>query len=154
MWGRIMRTLTRLAFVLSLSAVLQLSGCGGVGVNAPASNGAAGVDAPVSNGAGPTNVAKLSWTRPTSNADGTPLSDLSGYKIYIRLPGAGNYTELIDLPNPAQTTYVAKNLAPGTHFFYIAAYDSTGVPSDGSNLVSKTIKATSNTAASGPFIAE
>ena len=134
-----MRTLTRLAFVLSLSALLQLSGCGGVGVNAPASNGAAGVDAPVSNGAGPTNVAKLSWTRPTRNTDGTPLLDLSGYKIYIG-PAGGSYTELIDLPNPELTTYVAENLAPGTYYFYIAAYDSAGVPSDGSIAVSKTIK--------------
>ncbi len=134
-----MRTLTRLAFVLSLSALLQLSGCGGVGVDTPASNGAADVDAPVSNGAGPTNVVELSWTPPTKHTDGTPLLDLGGYKIYIR-SGEGSYTELIDLPNPELTTYVVDNLAPGTYFFYIAAYDSVGLPSDASNAVSKTIK--------------
>ncbi len=58
----------------------------------------------------------------------------------MRPAGAGKYTELIDLSNPALTTYVAENLAPGTYFFYIAAYDSAGVPSDDSNLVIKTIK--------------
>jgi hypothetical protein len=148
-----MRTLTRLAFVLSLSALLQLSGCGGIGVDTPASNGAADVHAPLSNGAGPTNVAKLSWTRPTRNTDGTPLLDLSGYKIYSA-PAEGPYTELIDLPNPALTTYVVDTFAPGTYFFYIAAYNSAGVSSDGSNEVSKTITAARNTPVSGPFIVE
>ena len=118
-----------------------------------ACSGGADVDAPVSNGAGPTNVAELSWTPPTVNTDGTPLLDLSGYKIYIRT-GEGGYTELIDLSNPELTMYVADNLAPGTYFFKITAYDSAGVESDGSNAVSKTIIVTSNTAVSGPFITE
>jgi hypothetical protein len=96
---------------------------------------------------------ELSWTPPTKHTDGTPLLDLGGYKIYFR-PAEGTYTELIDLPNPALTTYVAENLAPGTYYFYIAAYDSAGVPSDGSNAVSKTITATRNTPVSGLFIAE
>ncbi len=139
---------------MSLAFCGLLAACsGGAGVDAPAINGAARVDAPVSNGAGPTNVAVLSWTPPTKNRDGTPLLDLSGYKIYIR-PAEGSYTELIDLSNLALTTYVVDNLAPGTYFFYIAAYDSAGVPSDGSNAVSKTITATRNTPVSGPFIAE
>ncbi len=147
-----MRTLTRLAFVLSLSALLQLSGCGGIGVDTPASNGAADVHAPLSNGAGPTNVAKLSWTPPTENTDGTPLLDLSGHKIYIR-PAEGSYTELIDLSNPALTTYVVDNLAPGTYFFVITAYNSAGRDSEASSVVSKTINVPSNTPVSVPFVA-
>ncbi len=129
---------------LTALASISLAFCGLLA----ACNGSAGVDRPVSNGAGPTNVAELSWTPPTKHTDGTPLLDRSGYKIYIR-PTEGSYTELIDLSNPALTTYVAENLAPGTYFFYIAAYDSAGVPSDGSNAVSITITATSNTPSAG-----
>ena len=138
---------------MSLAFCGLLAACGGgAGVDAPASNGAAGVDAPVSNGADPTNVAELSWTPPTENTDGTPLLDLSGYKIHIRR-GEGSYTELIDLSNPELTMYVTNNLAPGTYFFAITAYDSAPVESDFSNVVSRTINVTSNTAVSVPFIA-
>jgi hypothetical protein len=122
-----------------------LAACGG--------GGAAGVDAPVSNGADPPSVVKLSWTPPTENTDGTPLLDLSGYKIYIRRGEEGSYTELIDLSNPELTMYVTDDLAPGTYFFAITAYDSARVESDSSNVVSKTIYGTSNTAVSGLFIA-
>ena len=138
---------------MSLAFCGLLAACGGgTGVDAPVSNGAADVDAPVSNGAGPTGVAELSWTPPTENTDGTPLLDLSGYKIYFR-PAEGSYTELIDLSSPELTMYVADNLAPGTYFFVITAYDSARVESDFSNVVSKTINVTSSTAVSVPFVA-
>ena len=128
---------------MSLAFCGLLAACGG---------GAAGVDAPVSNGADPPSVVKLSWRPPTENTDGTPLLDLSGYKIYIRT-SEGSYTELIDLSSPELTMYVADNLAPGTYFFVITAYDSARVESDFSNVVSKTINVTSNTAVSVPYIA-
>ena len=45
------------------------------------------------------NSATLSWSEPSHNADGTPLSgDLAGYIIYYGL-GTDNYTESVDIGN-------------------------------------------------------
>jgi len=125
---------------MSLAFCGLLAACGGT----------AGVDAPVSNGAGPTGVAELSWMPPTEHTDGTTLYDLSGYKIYIGT-AEGSYTELIDLLNPELTMYVVDNLASGTYFFVITAYNSAGVESDYSNVISKTINVTSNTVVGSPI---
>jgi hypothetical protein len=85
-----------------------------------------------------TNVATLSWIPPTENVDGSPLLDLSGYKIYFGTT-QGNYTELVNLANPGLTMYVADTLGLGTYYFVITAYDSAGDESDYSNVASKTI---------------
>ena len=44
--------------------------------------------------------ATLSWTPPTTNTDGSPLTNLAGYRVYWG-PGAGNYTSSVTLNNPA-----------------------------------------------------
>jgi hypothetical protein len=85
-----------------------------------------------------TNVATLSWIPPTENVDGSPLLDLSGYKIYFGTT-QGNYTELVNLANPGLTMYVADTLGSGTYYFVITAYDSTGNESVYSNVASKTM---------------
>ena len=86
----------------------------------------------------PTTSATLSWTPPTEHTDGSPLLDLSGYKIYIG-PTEGNYSELVNLANPGLTTYVTDLLPPGTYYFVITAYDNAGTESVYSNVASKTI---------------
>jgi hypothetical protein len=53
---------------------------------------------------GQAGQAILSWDAPTTNADGTPLTDLTGYKIYSGT-GTGNYTQTIDVGNV--TSYTA-----------------------------------------------
>ncbi len=39
--------------------------------------------------------ATLSWDPPTTNADGTPLTDLAGYRIYYGT-SSGSYSQNID----------------------------------------------------------
>ena len=50
----------------------------------------------------------LSWIPPTTNADGTPLTDLAGYKIYFGV-SSKNYTQNIDVGNV--TSYTVTNLS-------------------------------------------
>lgn len=80
--------------------------------------------------------ATLTWESPTTASDGTPLTDLAGYKIYYGT-SSGNYTEVIDAGNV--TTRTVGRLAPGTYYFAVTAYNGSGYESDYSNEVSKTI---------------
>jgi len=83
--------------------------------------------------------ATLSWTPPTTRTDGSPLTNLAGYKLRHG-NSAGNYPNTITISNPGLTTYMVENLASGTYYFVLASYDSTGSESVNSNPVSKTIQ--------------
>ena len=85
-----------------------------------------------------TGSATLSWTPPTQNTDGSPLTDLDGYRIYWGKT-AGAYTDSATLDNEGVTTYVVDGLTPGTWFFTTTAFNSLGVESSYSNVATKTI---------------
>ena len=70
----------------------------------------------------------INWQAPTENSDGSPLTDLRGYKIYYGAT-AGNYSSNIPIPNPGLTTYVVENLPPGRYYFAVTSYNSQGVES-------------------------
>lgn len=83
--------------------------------------------------------ATLSWTAPTQNTDGTPATDLAGFKFYYGNTSGGPYPNEVDLQDPAATTYVIDNLVAGDYFFVATAYNTAGVESDRTNEVTKTI---------------
>ena len=85
-----------------------------------------------------TGSATLSWTAPTQNTDGTPLTNLSGFKVYWG-PAAGNYPNSVTLNNPGLSTYVVDSLGPGTYFFAATALSSSGAESALSTPATKTI---------------
>src|ERR1700690_1238325 len=72
----------------------------------------------------------LTWTPPTTNTDGTPLTDLAGYKLYYGT-SSGNYGTPINVGNVA--TYTISNLTSGSYYFAVTAYDLSGVESNYSN---------------------
>ena len=82
--------------------------------------------------------ATLSWNPPTTNVDGTNLTDLAGYKIYYGTT-SGEYKEVLDVNDPKATEYTIATLPPGTYYFVATAYDVIGNESSYSNEVSKTI---------------
>ena len=87
----------------------------------------------------------LSWDPPTTNADGTNLTDLAGYKVYYGST-SGNYNTVIDAANV--TSYTVTNLTNNaTYYFATTAYDTSANESGYSNEVSKTISDTSDTTA-------
>jgi hypothetical protein len=84
-----------------------------------------------------TGSATLAWDAPVTNTDGTPLTDLAGYKIYFGA-SSGNYTSVIDVGNV--TKYTVTNLSSGTYYFAVVSYDIAGIESDYSNEAGKTIQ--------------
>ena len=86
-----------------------------------------------------TGSVTLSWTAPTTREDGTPLTDLAGFRIrYGRMSGIYDYEITID--NPGVLTYVVEGLKPGTWYFVLSAFDSSGLESNFSNEVKKKVK--------------
>jgi len=82
--------------------------------------------------------AMLSWEPPTQRTDGSPLTDLAGYRIaYGNTPDS--LGKKITLSNPGVTSYVVENLSQGTWYFAMTAFDSSGAESDYSSVGSKTI---------------
>jgi hypothetical protein len=88
----------------------------------------------VSNGA-----ATLTWTPPTTNTDGSTLTTLAGYRIAYGA-SAAHMTQTIQLGNAGMTSYVVENLAPGTYYFAVRAYTSSGAESANSNVVTKNVQ--------------
>ena len=74
----------------------------------------------------------LAWDAPTTNADGTPLTDLAGYRLYIDsatpVDGAGG--NAIDV---GDVTQYALQLTSGTHYIAVRAYDAESLESGFSN---------------------
>ena len=80
----------------------------------------------------------LSWLPPTTNTNGTTLTDLAGYRIYYgQSPTA--MTEVIAISNAGLTAYMVENLSAGTWYFAIKAVTTTGIESSLSNVASTTI---------------
>ena len=85
-----------------------------------------------------TGSTTLSWMPPTQNSDGSPLTDLAGYKIYFGNE-SGNYHTSIQIDNPGLALYVVENLTPNIYYFVLTAINSSGVESQFSNEVSKLV---------------
>jgi len=85
-----------------------------------------------------TGSVTLTWTPPTMNTDGSPLTDLAAYKIYYGLT-QGNYTNQIRIDNPGLSSFVVDNLSPNTYFFVSTAINSAGIESDISNVASSIV---------------
>lgn len=81
----------------------------------------------------------LSWAPPTRNEDGSPLTDLKGYKIYYG-KSVARLDTVLDIPNPGISTASVSNLSPANWFFVVTAYNRSDVESAPSNAASKTIR--------------
>jgi PKD repeat protein len=79
---------------------------------------------------------QLTWTAPTTNADGAPLTDLAGYRLYYGQT-IGNLTQNVDVGN--QTKYLLSGLVGDqVYYFAVTAYDTSSNQSALSNQVSAT----------------
>ena len=76
----------------------------------------------------------LAWDAPTTNADGSPLTDLAGYKIYYGT-AAGTYDHSIPVGNV--TTYPLTGLTQGqSYYLAVTTIDTSNNESGYSNEVS------------------
>ena len=84
---------------------------------------------------GGTNSLMVSWTAPTTNEDGSALDDLAGYKVYYG-NSSGSYSNVIDVGS--FTNAEIDDLAPGTYYLAVTAYDIFGNESNFSEEIDHT----------------
>ena len=83
-------------------------------------------------------TATLTWTPMAKDTHGVTLTNLAGYKIHYGTSAKAMDTVVV-LKNPNQTNYVVKDLHPGTWYFAVSAYTTSGAESAVSDIGSKTI---------------
>lgn len=85
-----------------------------------------------------TGSATITWEAPSTNTDGSPLADLSGYRLRFGTNSAA-LDRSVEIQNPAATSHTITGLTSGNWYFSIWAYNSAGVESPSSSLGSKAI---------------
>ena len=83
-------------------------------------------------------TATLSWVAPTTNTNGSALTDLSGFIINYGTSST-NLNQQITVSSATATGYTVTGLATGTWYFTVIATASDGTQSAPSNMASKTI---------------
>ena len=112
-------------FTAIILLAFLLGACGGGSSSGTGGTGGSGE----SGGTGGTII--LDWDASTTNADGTALTDLVGYKIHYGT-ASGAYNHSIDVGNV--TTYTLTGLTKGQIYYAAAiAYDTSGNESGYSN---------------------
>jgi hypothetical protein len=76
----------------------------------------------------------LNWSPPAMNTDGSPLTDLSGYKVFYGTASRQYFTPL-PVPDPHVASTVIDGLAPGHWYFSIKSVSASGAESDYSGEV-------------------
>jgi len=136
---------TPLSMILGLMAALLLCACGGGNGGAGATDATETAQSKGGTRGAPTttttvdNTATLDWSVPQTNADGSALSDLAGFRIYYGT-ASGNYTQTVTVSDAATLTYTIQNLSAGTYYMVVKAFDTSNNESTASVEVSKTIR--------------
>lgn len=87
----------------------------------------------------PTNSLLMSWTPPSTNTDGSALTNLAGYFVRCgNSPSAPVRPIMITVPSA--TSWRVTDLSPGTWYCGVWAYNSEGVESGPSNFKVATIQ--------------
>jgi hypothetical protein len=85
--------------------------------------------------------AVLSWDRPTTNTDGSELTDLTAYNVYYGT-APDDLANQVRIDDPTATGYTVDGLSGGwTYYFEVTAENAGGAESSPSNQVSKAITA-------------
>jgi len=65
----------------------------------------------------------INWQPPTLNTNGTPLTDLAGYKIYMQLAGLGAPHTVI-VSDPTASSFTVQGLLPGMYNIAMTAFNA------------------------------
>jgi fibronectin type III domain protein len=150
--GRKLHAIVASRWLVTVLVTVALTACGGGGGGAASSTGVStqSVTPVTSSDSGApgtsqsstpapsSGAATLSWAAPDQNTDGSALTNLAGYRIYFGT-SADTLNQVIDISNVGVTTYVVDDLTSGTYYFSIRAYNTMGVESALSNVVTDTI---------------
>lgn len=86
-------------------------------------------------GAGSTRV---SWTAPTTNTDGSALTDLSGFRVYYSTNNT-SFTQSNPVNDSTARTTTINSLAAGTWYFMVRVLNSSQAESGNSNIAQKVV---------------
>lgn len=86
-----------------------------------------------------TGSATLTWVPPVTNSDGSPLTNLAGYRVQYGTSST-SLSQTKDITGATTLSTTIDGLTSGTWYFAVRAYSSTGSISDLSNTGSKTIQ--------------
>jgi hypothetical protein len=107
-----------------------LSGCNDPGPGTASTNS--------TSTSGGTGSVTLSWEAPTINTNGSPLTNLAGYRIYYGFSPT-DLSQTVQINTVGMQTYVLDDLPSGTWYFAVMALSSSGDESALSNIVEMTI---------------
>jgi len=86
-----------------------------------------------------TGSVTVTWTPPTRNTNGSTLTNLAGYRIRYG-QSSGSLTKSVQISTPGMASYVIENISPGTWYFSMTSYTSTGAESSPSTPVQHTVQ--------------
>lgn len=113
-----------------IAVAALVGGCRDPGPGAPAT--------PAQGASDTSRSATLSWEAPTTNTNGTALTDLAGYRIYYG-SSPEHLSHTLKISTIGLQTYVIDDLEPGTWYFAVMAIAANGVESQLSKMAIKTI---------------
>jgi hypothetical protein len=122
-------------------AAMALVGCGGGGGSADSASSASGDTPPPVTPAPVTGSGAigLAWDAPQTRADGTPLTNLAGFRIYYGT-ASGNYSQVVSINGASTTSYTIENLPAGRYYLVLKAVDANSNESVATAELSKTIQ--------------
>lgn len=113
-----------------IAVAALVGGCRDPGPGAPATPPQGATDT--------SRSATLSWEAPTTNTNGTALTDLAGYRIYYG-SSPEHLSHTLKISTIGLQTYVIDDLEPGTWYFAVMAVAANGAESQLSRMAIKTI---------------
>ena len=90
-------------------------------------------------GAATTGWATVHWVAPTQNVDGSPLTDLAGYRVRYG-QSSSTLDSSLQVAGASVTSATIEGLKVGTWYFAVQAYTADGAESDLSSVVYKIIR--------------
>jgi hypothetical protein len=81
--------------------------------------------------------AALSWTAPTTDTNGAPVTPLTGYTVFYGT-SESKLTQSVVVSGASTTSHTVTGLAAGTWYFAVAANAADGTQSAMSSIGSKT----------------
>ena len=105
---------------------------------APGGNAPPPPSAPAPDPVPQARAATLEWTVPTTKTNGSALNDLAGYRIHYGR-SVMSLDSVIEIHNPSVSSFVIDDLAPGTYYFAVTAFDTRNHESERSNAGRKQI---------------
>jgi hypothetical protein len=112
--------------------VAAVVGCGGGG-------GSDGTSTPGSAPAGGTGSIRVAWDPPQTRADGSPLTNLAGFRIYYGT-SSQNYSQVVSVNGATTTSYTIENLPAGSYYLVLKSVDASSNESAATAEFSKTIQ--------------